>query len=64
MAMANEFQISARAGLMDCNVCLTEIPRSVAKSLEGPDYVFFYFGPACYAQWCETIDASPTAVEN
>lgn len=46
------------AGLLDCKVCLTEIPRSVAHSLEGPDYVFFYFGPACYAQWCEGSDGS------
>lgn len=62
--MADDAQHFARVGLLDCNVCLTEIPRSVAQSLEGPDYVFFYFGPACYAKWCATIDATAAAAEN
>ena len=62
--MANDFQHSIRFGQLDCSVCLTEIPRSVAQSLEGPDYVFYYFGPTCYAQWCETMDNLPTTAEN
>lgn len=34
-----------------CAVCLAEIPRSVAQSLEGPDYVYYFCGPACYEKW-------------
>jgi len=37
--------------LLQCNVCLKEIPRSVAKSLEGPDYVYHFCGAECYAKW-------------
>lgn len=34
-----------------CEVCLTEIPGSVACSAEGPDYVHHYCGLECLAQW-------------
>ena len=33
-----------------CEVCLTEIPRSVSRC-EGQDYVYHFCGPACYAKW-------------
>lgn len=34
-----------------CEVCLSEIPASVAQSLEGPDYVHHFCGLECYARW-------------
>ena len=34
-----------------CEVCLKEIPKSVAQSHEGPDYVYYFCGPACYEKW-------------
>ena len=37
--------------LIACTVCLAEIPRSVAQSHEGPDYVYYFCGPACYEKW-------------
>jgi len=38
-------------GLVACEVCLKEIPRSVARSLEGPDYVYHFCGQKCYEKW-------------
>lgn len=36
---------------LHCDVCMKEIPGSVAQSLEGPDYVYHFCGPACYSRW-------------
>lgn len=36
-----------------CEVCLKEIPRSVAHSNEGSEYVYYFCGDACYARWQE-----------
>lgn len=36
---------------LSCEVCKKEIPRSAAQSAEGDDYVFYFCGPECYAQW-------------
>jgi hypothetical protein len=36
-----------------CQICLTEIPASVANSLEGKDYVHYFCGAECYAEWEE-----------
>lgn len=38
-------------GVVACDVCLKEIPKSAAHSLEGPDYVYHFCGPACYEKW-------------
>lgn len=37
--------------LIACQVCLKEIPRSVAQSEEGVDYVYYFCGDACYQEW-------------
>ncbi len=42
---------SPATGLIACEVCLKEIPKSVAQSHEGPDYVYYFCGPACYEKW-------------
>lgn len=34
-----------------CEVCLKEIPKSVAQSHEGPDYVYYFCGADCYQRW-------------
>lgn len=39
---------------LSCDTCLKEIPASVAQSLEGPDYVHHFCGPACYERWQAT----------
>ena len=36
---------------LSCKICMTEIPNSVANSLEGKDYVHFFCGADCYATW-------------
>lgn len=41
----------ASAGIVPCEVCLTEIPKSVARSHEGPDYVYYFCGDDCYQKW-------------
>ena len=38
-------------GLVSCEVCLKEIPRSVARSQEGSDYVLYFCGDNCFAVW-------------
>lgn len=36
---------------LTCEVCLAEIPRSVALSQEATDYVHYFCGVSCYDQW-------------
>ena len=40
-------------GVIACEVCLTEIPSSVAKSHGGEEYVHYFCGEHCYVQWKE-----------
>lgn len=34
-----------------CQICLKEIPRSVAESAEAVEYVYYFCGPECYTEW-------------
>lgn len=34
-----------------CDVCLAEIPPSVAASQEASEYVQHFFGVSCYLEW-------------
>lgn len=34
-----------------CRVCLTEVPRSEAHSVEATDYIAHFCGLDCYQQW-------------
>jgi len=36
-----------------CEVCLTEVPASGAKSEETSDYVAHFCGSECYEKWRE-----------
>ncbi len=40
-----------KSGNVACNVCLTEIPKSVAMSSEADDYTQYFCGVECYARW-------------
>lgn len=42
---------TSATGPIACEVCLKEIPRSVARSYEGPDYVYYFCGAECYEKW-------------
>lgn len=42
--------------LLQCDVCLTEIPASVSQTLEGPDYVHHFCGLDCLEKWREKAE--------
>jgi len=37
--------------MVKCEVCLTEIPASEAKSAEAYDYIAHFCGLDCYQKW-------------
>ena len=37
--------------IVRCEVCLTEVPLSVAASAEGLDYVHYFCGLNCLQKW-------------
>ncbi len=37
-----------------CDVCLKDIPESVAQTMEGGDYIHHFCGLECYKKWQET----------
>ena len=46
-----------RAEVVQCDVCLTEVPLSVAKSVEGLDYVHYFCGLDCLQTWLDQANA-------
>ncbi|HHJ80867.1 MAG TPA: DUF3330 domain-containing protein [Candidatus Tenderia electrophaga] len=48
-------------GLVQCDVCLKEVPASESKSAEASDYVAHFCGLDCYAQWVKKAERNPTA---
>jgi len=38
-------------GKVSCEVCLTQIPHTEARSMEGNEYVLYFCGLDCYDQW-------------
>jgi hypothetical protein len=50
--MASEEEKSAPGeGMVECAVCKKLIPPSEAVSPEGHEYVLWFCGGACHAQW-------------
>lgn len=43
---------------IQCEICLSEIPGSVAVTVEGPDYVHHYCGLDCFARWRACAEAA------
>ncbi len=41
--------------LIACDVCMKEIPRDVAKSEEGREYVYHFCGQECFDKWKRQI---------
>ena len=39
--------------LVECEVCLKEVPASAAKNEEAQDYVAHFCGIDCFAKWKE-----------
>lgn len=44
--------------LVECEVCLTEIPASEAKNEEASDYVLHFCGLECFEKWRNSEDNS------
>jgi len=42
---------SKESGSVSCEVCLKEIPESVAMSSEGNEYTQHFCGIECYERW-------------
>jgi hypothetical protein len=45
--------------LIDCEVCMKEIPETVAMTEEGQDYVLHFCGLECYTAWKQKKDKIP-----
>lgn len=41
-----------------CDVCLTEIPKSVAVSSEADEYTQYFCGTECYTKWRDENDTA------
>lgn len=48
---------STESPLVSCQICLKEVPKSVAQSLEGSEYVYYFCGADCYAKWQKQPEA-------
>ena len=46
-----------QAEVVQCDVCLTEVPVSVAKNVEGLDYVHYFCGLDCLQTWLDQANA-------
>lgn len=44
--------------IVSCDLCLAEIPGSVAESYEGPDYVHHFCGLECLGKWQDKLKAA------
>ena len=47
----NDIKPTTEEPALSCEVCLKEIPESVAQSLEGEDYVHHFCGSDCFEKW-------------
>jgi hypothetical protein len=50
----NSKQSTERRELVDCEICLKEIPVSEAKNEEATDYVMYFCGLECFDKWKES----------
>ena len=62
MAMTNK-PVPKEPDNVSCDVCLTEIPESVAMSSEADEYTHHFCGVECYDQW-RGKEKSPATVAN
>ena len=45
--------------MVSCQVCLKEVSKSVAESLEGSEYVYYFCGADCYHRWQQQTNGEP-----
>lgn len=46
--------------IVTCEVCLAEIPESVAMSSEADEYTQYFCGIECYNKWREKDESEQT----
>lgn len=51
--------VPSEPDLIQCEVCLRDIPGSVAVTVEGSDYVHHYCGLDCLARWRACAEKRP-----
>lgn len=49
--------------VVQCEICLAEIPSSSAKSEEASDYVMYFCGLNCYEKWKNRESATEKTTE-
>jgi hypothetical protein len=47
----NPIRSTDKRELVECEICLKEIPVSEAKNEEASDYVFYFCGLECFERW-------------
>ncbi len=58
----NDKSVPSEPIRVGCEVCLKEIPQSVAMTEEGKDYVHYFCGLECYTSW-KKKDEKPAAAD-
>lgn len=46
-----QFNLQGNCETESCYTCLKQVPKSAANSFEGDDYVRYFCGNDCYAEW-------------
>ena len=59
-----EKTIPVEPEVIACEVCLKEIPESVAQSMEGDDYIHHFCGLECYNTWQDSENKSTPKAAN
>jgi hypothetical protein len=62
MQMSEKFE-PIEPEIVACEVCLKEIPESVAKSMEGEDYIHHFCGLECFEKWKDDKQFETAGVE-
>ncbi len=57
----NDKTVSNEPMQVGCEVCLKEIPKSVATTEEGEDYVHYFCGLECYTSWKKQAEKPSTS---
>ena len=52
----NAIKHSNDESMIECSICLKEVPESEAKIAEAQDYIRHFCGIDCYKKWQDTKD--------
>ena len=51
MTSFEQFGKSEHCDAESCYTCLKLVPKSAARSFEGEEYIKYFCGQDCYAEW-------------